>query len=78
MDAIKIDADKIDEVVLALLQLTLHDGLRAWKGFDWDSLDRLHQKGFNSNPVGKTKSVVLTESGLQESERLFKKFFAKT
>ena len=26
--------DKIDEVVLALLQLTLHDSYRAWKGFD--------------------------------------------
>ena len=26
-----IDTDKIDEAVLALLQLTLHDGFRAWK-----------------------------------------------
>ena len=27
-----IDTDKIDEAVLALLHLTLHDGVRAWKG----------------------------------------------
>jgi hypothetical protein len=73
----QLDTDKIDEVVLALLQLTLHDGIRAWKGFDWDTLDRLHQKGFISNPVGRTKSVALTERGCQESERLFEKFFAK-
>ena len=30
-----IDAGKIDEAVLALLYLTLHDGVRAWKGHDW-------------------------------------------
>ena len=68
-----IDTKKIDETVLALLRLTLHDGTRAWKGFDWDTMNRLHQQGFISDPVGKAKSVVLTDEGLQESERLFKK-----
>jgi hypothetical protein len=72
-----IDTKKIDETVLALLHLTLHDGRRAWKGFDWDIMNRLHQKGFISDPVGKAKSVVLTDEGLRESERLFKKLFAK-
>lgn len=37
----EIDRDKIDEAVLALLWLTLHDERRAWKGFDWDVLERL-------------------------------------
>ena len=72
-----IDIDKIDEAVLALLYLTLHEGARAWKGFDWDAMNRLHDKGFISNPVGKAKSVLLTDKGLQESERLFKKLFVK-
>jgi hypothetical protein len=72
-----IDTKKIDETVLALLHLTLHDGTRAWKGFDWDTMNRLHQKGFISDPVGKAKSVVLTDEGLRESERLFNKLFAK-
>jgi hypothetical protein len=72
-----IDTNKIDEAVLALLHLTLHDGSRAWKGFDWEAMNRLHEKGFISNPVGKVKSVVLTERGLRESERLFHKLFAK-
>jgi hypothetical protein len=35
---------KIDETVLALLHLTLHDGGRAWKGFDWETMNRLRQK----------------------------------
>jgi hypothetical protein len=53
----EIDTDKIDEAVLALLDLTLHDGSRAWKSFDWDAMNRPHEKGFISNPVGKPKSV---------------------
>jgi len=72
-----IDTKKIDDTVLALLHLTLHDGTRAWKGFDWDTMNRLHQKGFISDPVGKAKSVLLTDEGLRESERLFKELFAK-
>jgi len=40
-----LDTDKIDEAVLALLFLTRHSKSRAWKGFDWDALNRLHEKG---------------------------------
>lgn len=53
----ELDEDKIDEAALALLRLTLHDGRRAWKGFDWDVLGRLHRKGFISDPVGKVCSA---------------------
>ena len=73
----EIDMEKVDEAVLALLYLTLHDGARAWKGFDWDTLNRLHAKGLISDPVSKVKSVVLTDEGLRASERLFGKLFAK-
>ena len=73
-----VDTDKIDEAVLALLYLTLHDGVRAWKGHDWDVLDRLYRKGMIDNPVGKAKSVVLTDDGLAESERLFRKLFERS
>lgn len=72
-----IDTDKIDDAVLALLYLTLHDGDRAWKGFDRDALNRLHEKGMICNPVGKAKSVALTERGLKQSERLFNALFGK-
>jgi hypothetical protein len=73
----KIDEKKIDEAVLALLFLTLHDDCRAWKGHDWDAMDRLHAKGYISSPVGKAKSVIFTEEGLRESERLFRHLFAR-
>src|SRR5215831_18187381 len=42
------DNTKVDEVVLALLPLSAHTDhgvTRAWKGFDWDALDRLHAQG---------------------------------
>ena len=74
----EIDTDKVDEAVLALLYLTLHDEARAWKGFDWDTLNRLHAKGFISDPVSKAKSVILTDEGLRASEQLFTKLFAKS
>ncbi len=73
----EIDTERIDEAVLALLYLTLHNGARAWKSFDWDTLNRLHQKGYISNPVSRAKSVVLTDAGLREAERLFNKLFVK-
>lgn len=72
-----VDTDKIDEAVLALLSLTLHDGYRAWKGHDWDAMDRLYRKGMIDNPHSKNKSVVLTDEGLAESARLFQKLFSR-
>jgi hypothetical protein len=69
-----LDEDKIDDAVLSL---TLHDVDRAWKGFDWDALARLHRKGFIDNPVGKTKSVVLTDEGLRRSDELLMRLFGK-
>ena len=74
------DEEKVDEITLALLYLVVHDrqegfGARAWKGFDWDTMHRLHEKGLITNPVGKAKSVAMTEEGFKMSENLFKKFF---
>jgi hypothetical protein len=60
-----LDTDKIDDAVLALLFLTRHDQWRAWKGFDWDALSRLHRKGMIADPVNKAKSVEFTEEGLR-------------
>lgn len=72
------DLDRIDDAVLALLRLTLHDGVRAWKGFDFEVMERLHDKGYILDPRGKSKSVVLTGEGLARSNELFEKLFGKT
>jgi hypothetical protein len=73
------DEDKVDEMILALLYLTLFEDrgvIRAWKGFDWDSMDRLYTKGFIDNPASKAKSVVMTEEGQRRAEELFKRHFS--
>ncbi|HEX5431812.1 MAG TPA: DUF6429 family protein [Bryobacteraceae bacterium] len=49
----KLDERKIDQTVLALLYLTLHDGSRAWKSFDWNSMNRLYENGMIEDPVNK-------------------------
>jgi predicted GNAT superfamily acetyltransferase len=71
------DLDKIDECVLALLQLTLHDGARAWKAADFEVMNRLFEKGYILDPRNKIKSVILTEEGLSRSRELFEKLFGK-
>ena len=76
--AMDIDTEKVDEAVLAVLYLTLHDHVRAWKGIDWDALARLHQKGLIEQPAGKQKSVVFTDEGLRRAERSFRSHFAKS
>ena len=73
----EIDSDKIDDAVLGLLWLTLHDGRRAWKGFDWGALDRLYEKGLIADPANKAKSVVLTDEGLKRAEELFQVLFTQ-
>lgn len=73
-----VDEERIDEAVLALLWLTLHDGRRAWKGVDWAALGRLHAKGLIADPVGRAKSVVLTDEGLRQSEALFRTLFTRS
>ncbi len=75
---VDIDEDKIDDAALALFYLTLHDNFgHAWKQVDWSITNRLHEKGYIYNPVGKSKSVMLTEEGLAKSEALFKALFTK-
>ena len=71
-----LDDEKIDRAVLALLYLGIQDGARAWKGFDWDAMNRLHEKGFITDPRRKAMSVVFTEEGLAEARRLLEELFS--
>jgi hypothetical protein len=79
------DNDKVDDAALALLFLTMEKvklgdmvGAKAWKGMDWDVLDRLHEKGYIDDPKNKNKSVVFSEEGMKRSEQLFWKLFGKS
>jgi hypothetical protein len=75
------DVERIDEVTLALLWLTVFkygSTVRTWKSHDWDVLDRLCVKGYISNPKSQAKSVLLTEAGQKRSQELFEKYFGTT
>jgi hypothetical protein len=77
---VEVNEDKVDDMVLALLSLTTFEDkprLRAWKGQSWEVLNRLHRKGYISDPATKAKSVILTEDGAKRSQDLFEEYFTK-
>jgi hypothetical protein len=80
----EVDTDRIDDAVLALLFLGIchrdrdTGAVRAWKSFDWEAMNRLHEKGLINDPVSKAKSVGLTDQGLKQAEALFHKLFVRT
>lgn len=78
-EAARPESGQIDEVVLALLWSNAfddHGQLRWWETFDWDAMDRLHERGLISDPKSKAKSVVLTEEGRRAAEQAFRRRFA--
>jgi hypothetical protein len=57
--------------------LGIHDGDRAWKGFEWESMNRLHERGIISDPRGRAKSVMFTDDGLARSQQLLQQLFGQ-
>ena len=74
----ELDQEKIAEAALAILSLSRMSGsygVTAWKGIDWDVMDSLHEKGWISDPVGKQKSVGISEEGIELADQFLKKYF---
>jgi hypothetical protein len=70
--------DKLDEVVMGLLWLTMfedHGITRSWKNQDWDVMKRLYERGCILDPKSKARSVVVTEEGKRVAEEMFRKHF---
>jgi hypothetical protein len=70
--------NKADDAALALLLLNVTEGARVWKAMPWEVMDRLHEKGYISNPASKSKSVVLTQEGETLANSLFEKLFSES
>ena len=49
------DENLIEDAVLALLAAFSSDDGNAWKGFDFEIMNRLHEHGFISDPVNRNK-----------------------
>jgi hypothetical protein len=58
------DKAKIQEAVLALLTVFSFNEGRSWKGYDWNIMDALHERGFITDPKKTAKSIYLTEEGI--------------
>lgn len=75
-----LDQEKLAEAALAILSLSRMVepyGITAWKGIDWDVMNMLHDKGWISNPIGKQKSVGITEEGIKLADQFLEKHFGK-
>jgi hypothetical protein len=74
------DPERVEEAVLAVLSLTMHQdgpGMRAWKGLDWDALNRLYERGLIADPRNKNKSVMFTDEGAQEARAAADRVFGR-
>jgi len=78
------DKDEVDATILALLWLTsweeegpTEELRRTWKGHDFTHMNRLHEKGYISDPCSKAKSVMLTDKGRKRAEALFRERFGE-
>lgn len=70
--------DKVDDRALALLCPGLSrrkEGGRAWRGFDQQTLSRLHQWGWIGDPMDKGTLVSVSAEGMQKAAECFKKHF---
>jgi len=64
-------------MVVASLWLTPAGRGRAWKTHDWETLERLHAKGYISDPKSKAKSVVFSGEGQRLARELIERYFGQ-
>jgi len=70
------DNQKITEAALALLGAFEFENGRVWKRIDFSIMDELFEKGYITDPKGKSASVYLTEEGMRLAKELAIKYFS--
>lgn len=75
--------NQIDELTLLLLYLTsfkedygLGEAQRSWKGYPFESLNELSENNLIVDSK-RSKSVYLTDEGIEEAKKLIKKYHIK-
>lgn len=71
----RYDMDKVEEALLALLGVFEFENGRVWKRYDFETMDRLHEKGLITEAHGRQESVYLTEEGIRRAKELAAKHF---
>ncbi len=72
------DTAKLEETILALLGVFEFENGRVWKRYDFDVMEKLHEKGYISNPRGRTESIYLIEPGMALAKELAKAHFGRS
>ena len=71
-----IDKDRIDTAVLTLSWLNRESSGMAWKGFDWASTERLHERGLISNG-GHGEIGLAIRKGVKKGEQSYRCLFVR-
>lgn len=70
--------EAMKELTLALMYLSRFSDRfstdKAWKGYDWNVLDDLDEADFIGKGSPKSKSVYLTEAGLNYAKQILAKY----
>ncbi len=76
--------EKIKELTLLLIYLTswtekesYGENIRAWKGYDFDILNKLQDEELIGGTTYKAKSTYITEQGIEKAKELMKKYNIK-
>ena len=77
--------EQIKELTLLLLYLTSwkekdsfgDEYMRAWKGYDFDILNKLQDEKLIGGSTYKAKSTYLTDSGVEKAKELMEKYNIK-
>ena len=70
------DMKLIEDAVIDLMADYSSDDGNAWKGYDFEIMNRLHEQGLISNPVNRNKSIWLMEEGLERGREIAGRMFA--
>ena len=74
----KYDTVKLEEAILALLGVFEFENGRVWKRYEFAVMEVLHEKGYISDPRGRTESIYLTESVMTLAKELAKQHFGRS
>ena len=70
--------EAMKELTMALLYLSRfsdnYSTDRAWKGYDWDILDKLDEEEYINRGSYKSKSLYLTDEGLEYAQQILAKY----
>jgi hypothetical protein len=73
----RVDPELLDDAVPAILYYNEATADGAWKSLPWEATDRLHKKGYISDPAKARKSVDIHQEGYDRARAAFERLFVR-